>query len=414
MVFLGQFIDHDITLDTTSKLDKVNQPNELENFRTPSLDLDCIFGEGPVDEPFLYEKKSKRLLTGATNKNYGQLPHLQKHDLARNAEGVAMIGDARNDENRMVSQLQLAFINHYNAVYTEMETAQSGRSPIEIYEEARREVTNHYHWIILNEFLPMMCGSKTTEEVLQGGRKFYTPCQESFIPVEFSGAAYRFGHSMIPHFLRLQPGGPVFELFSPELGFGFSTINSMDEVIRWEAFFDFDGSYQRAGQLDMKLATDLLNLPFEEAPLNSLAVRNLMRSNSFLLPSGETVARSMGIPENEIQQVTDYVKSLTEPEDIHLKGGTPLWFYILCEAQVHGRQDHDGGKIGEGLGPIGGRIVAEVLVGLIELDHNSYMSNNRNWQPKGGSFTVKDLLSKQYVPTSYVPDLNFISVAYQN
>ena len=397
-VFLGQFIDHDITLDTTSKLDAVNDPASIENFRSPSLDLDCIFGEGPEDEPFLYEKNSKRLLTGATNKNHGQLPHLWQYDLARNAEGVAMIGDPRNDENRIVSQLQLAFIKFYNACYTELEEEHPLWPPNRIYEEARREVTNHYHRIIISEFLPTFCGTKIMERVMHEGRKYYTPCHEAYIPVEFSVAAYRFGHGMVKGNMRLQPGGPVYGLFSPELGFGFSSVKSHDEVIDWKAFFDFDGSHQKAAQLGPQLATNLLNLPFAPAPHNSLAVRNLLRGNSYQMQSGETVATCMGRPTDEIQKVKDFVEKLVNPAGISFKGGTPLWLYILSEAQAIGRQDLDGDKPGEGLGPVGGTIVAEVLMGLMELDNNSFLNTNRNWQPRNGAFTMKDLLSKQYEP----------------
>lgn len=396
MVFLGQFIDHDITLDTTSSLNRVNHPETIDNFRSPALDLDCIFGEGPEDEPFLYEKRSRKLLllTGESNQNYGQPGGLRQFDLARTAEGVAIIGDPRNDENRIVSQLQLAFIKCYNAHYQELELRYPEKSAKEVYELARQKLTWQYHWIILHEFLPQMVGEGTLQKVLSEGRKYYTPCQSSFIPVEFSAAAYRFGHSMIKNFMRLKTGGPPFELFSPEIGHGFRPVQDFKEVVDWTAFFDFDGTFQRAGQLNTKMAADLLELPpFVPAP-RSLAERNLKRGQSFLLPSGETVARCMDRPEDEIKYVQDYALGLVDDFDIDMSLGIPLWYYILAEAECIGRQDLDGNKPGEGLGPTGGTIVAEVLVGLIEMDENSFLNVDRNWTPESGAATIKDLLEK--------------------
>ena len=115
-------------------------------------------------------------------------------------------------------------------------------------------------------------------------------------------------------------------------------------------------------------------------------------------------------PAEEIQKVTEYVDNLVSQYNISLNGGTPLWFYILAESQAIGRPDHDGNKIGEGLGPVGGRIVGEVLLGLIELDQRSFMNTNRNWQPRNGAFTMKDLLTKQYEPeftaNAFDPEFN--------
>jgi len=397
MVFLGQFIDHDITLDTSSSLNRVNDPNSISNFRSPALDLDCIFGEGPEDEPFLYERRSRKLLllTGETNQNHGQPEHLRQFDLARTAEGVAIIGDPRNDENRIVSQLQLAFIKCYNAYYADFEVKYPNRGAKEIYELARQKLTWQYHWVILHEFLPQMVGEATVRKVRSEGRKFYTPCSGSYIPVEFSAAAYRFGHSMIKNFMRLKTGGPPFELFSAEIGQGFRPVQDIQEVVEWAAFFDIDGTFQRAGQMDTRMAADLLQLPPFVPPPRSLAERNLKRGQSFLLPSGETVARCMGRSPEEIKFVRDFALNLVADFDgIDLDLGIPLWFYLLAEAECIGRRDLDGNKPGEGLGPVGGIIVAEVLVGLMEMDNHSFLNVDRNWMPSNGEATMNDLLQK--------------------
>ncbi|WGK65005.1 peroxidase family protein [Croceiramulus getboli] len=399
MVYFGQFIDHDITLDTTSSFGRNNQPGEIENFRTPSLDLDCIFGEGPEDEPFLYEADSLRLLTGATNNNLGQGQNTEKHDLPRNGEGRALIGDPRNDENRIVSQLQLAFIRFYNELYNDVAAAHPDYDAKEVYEEARRLTTWHYQWIVVNEFLPVMCGEVVVDRILGQGRTAYQPCSRAYIPVEFSVGSYRFGHSMITQKVQLNNGGSTHDLFSNQVGGGFSKITSQNQVIDWERFFDFDGTYQRAAKLDIHMASTLLELPFIQPPssMSSLATRNLMRGQSFLLPSGETIARCLNRDEAEINQIKTFLKNATSGFDIDLDAGTPLWLYILAEAGEIGRQDKDGFKIAEGLGPVGATLTAEVILALLELDPNSYLGANRNWQPDLGTdgvFTMKDLLEK--------------------
>ena len=398
MVYFGQFIDHDITLDTTSSFNAANIATEIENFRTPALDLDCIFGEGPEDEPFLYESESLRLLTGKTNNNIGQGVNLESEDLARNGQGKAIIGDPRNDENRIVSQLQLAFIRFYNAIYAHVEAQNPQADAKHIYEEARKITTWHYQWIVIYEFLPTMCGEAVVDRILGKGRTYYKPNQRAYIPVEFSIGVYRFGHSMITQKVKLQTSGSTFDLFSNNIGGGFSKITSQNQVIDWECFFDFDGTYQRAAKLDMKLASTLLELPFIKpvSPKSSLATRNLLRGQSFFLPSGEVIATCMGRDATEIAEVRNHVLNAINGYNIDFDAGCPLWAYVLAEAADIGREDKDGFKTGEGLGPVAATIVAEVIIGLIELDENSFMGSDRNWQPTLGTtghFTIKDLLS---------------------
>ncbi len=403
MIFFGQFIDHDITFDTTTSFSSINDPQQINNTRTAQLDLDCVFGGGPEDEPFMYNTGDAGLLllTGKTNKNFDQSPTLEKNDLPRSGRGTAIIGDPRNDENRVISQLQLAFIRFYNAVYTDIKNAEPGLRPNQVYEKARELVTWHYHWIILTEFLPTMCGKGLVQDILGNGRVCYRPTLHAFIPVEFSVAAYRFGHTMIAQDMNLRTGGARHSIFSPEFGQGFAKVKSMDQVIDWETLFDFDGSYQRAEKLDATLAPILLNLPFIPSPNpddRSLATRNLRRGQSFLLPSGENVAAAMGRHATEVDRVRNFVKTRTQASGTDLSAGTPLWYYILSEAEEIGRQDGPSDFTpGEGLGPVGGRIVAEVLIGLMELDEQSFLGSNRDWVPTlgaNGAFTMKDLLVK--------------------
>ncbi|GAB5555754.1 MAG: heme peroxidase family protein [Saprospiraceae bacterium] len=395
MIFLGQFIDHDITFDTQSRFNRVNAPEEIENFRTPNLDLDSIFGEGPEDEGFLYESNSLKLVTGATNRNIAQAQNLEREDLARNGQGKALIGDPRNDENRIISQLQLLFIRFYNKVYDQVAAAHPSYPAEEVYEEARLITTWHYQWIVLNEFLPLLVGKNLMSNIMAEGRQWYQPIDRPYMPVEFSVAAYRFGHSMIPQKLRLQAGGQEHDLFSTDIGGGFSKIENLNQVVHWDQFFDVNGTHQLATKLDTKLSSELLELPFLPAQVpaaeKSLATRNLRRANSFLLPSGQTVAKCMQIDPPVVDRVVDAAQDLIRNQNIDLSSGIPLWFYILAEGGEIGRD----GDPGEGLGPLGGRIVGEVLYGLLELDESSFLGANRNWVPTlsaTGNFTMKDLI----------------------
>ncbi len=404
MVFFGQFIDHDITLDTTSTIDRVNDPFATQNFRTPALDLDCIYGSGPEAHAYLY-KSGMYLLTAEDGTAIpGQAPNHSAHDLVRSSTGTAIIGDPRNDENRIISQLQLAFIKFHNHVVdhviAEEKITQTdlkkGSVRKEVYEIARELVTWHYQWIILYEFLPTIIGKPMVNSILSLGREFYTP-NRGYIPIEYAAAAYRFGHSLAPQKLKVQVGQTHdFELFGRTLGFGFSPISDDKQIVDWRMLFDIDPQIQcqKTDMLDTKLPTDLLALPFISEGENSLATRNLLRGQSFLLPSGENVAFYMGIDSQEISKVVSHVKNNTQ--GIDLSSGIPLWYYILAEAECIGRTDADGNKPGEGLGPVGATIVGETLIGLMELDPKSFLNSNRNWCPtlsKSGSYSMAELLS---------------------
>ncbi|MEM8841063.1 MAG: heme peroxidase family protein [Pseudomonadota bacterium] len=408
-VIFGQFIDHDITLDTSSGIRRVNTAEETPNVRTPTMDLDCIYGSGPEAHAYLYSQTAPfsgvKLLTGADMPGATQA---QQNDLMRAPNGRAIIGDHRNDENRVVSQMQLAMIKFHNqivdALHADPATTLEGH---DLFEEARRVVTWHYQWAVVNDFLVDMCGGAVVNEILGCGRQHYCPDGGPFIPIEFAVAAYRFGHSMVPMQIQVHSGGGHHRFFGDVLGTGFSPVASTDAVIDWrEVFFEPDKTgVQRAEKLDTQMAGDLLKLPFIDDPkLNSLATRNLLRGNSFLLPGGEKVAEAMGRPQAEIDTVMARIQEISQ-QAIASSGvdagpitkGAPLWLYILAEAEVIGRETAPGAfDPGEGLGPVGARIVAEVLIGLLELDEHSYLGADRNWTPD----TTHDSIGKIMVSTN--------------
>ncbi|MBX7483128.1 peroxidase [Qipengyuania sp. 6D47A] len=384
MIFFGQFVDHDITLDASTTFDSViDNPGEIANVRTPTLDLDCIYGLGPEAQPYLYAQGGPfggvKLLTGTDNP--GQ-PGLNDHDLLRSPNGRAVIGDPRNDENRVISQIQLAIIRFHNHVADTIH-AESGLEGHALYEEARRQTTWHYQWALVNDFLTAICGAPVVERILGCGRQHYCG-HVPFIPVEFSVAAYRFGHSMIPMKVQVRQGEPPLELFGTTLGLGFDAVTDAKALVDWHEllFTDENRQIERAQKLDTKLAGDLLSLPFVTGTPaeKSLATRNLLRGNTFLLPGGEKVAEAIGCDPKQIEKV---IKKIAKVNGDLGAEGIPLWLYLLAEAEVIGRAEPNGSdKEGEGLGPVGATIVAEVIIGLLELDDHSYLGANRNWSPR--------------------------------
>ena len=385
-VFFGQFVDHDITLDVSSSLSRVNDPSETGNVRTPTLDLDCVYGAGPEAHPFLYDQadgpmKGVRLLTGADQVTDPKWKAVRKNDLYRNSQGTAVIGDHRNDENRIVSQIQLGMINFHNHVAETLRTEHPDLAGGELFEEARRDTTWHYQWGIVNDFLVAMCGKPVVADILACGRQFFCPIVPH-IPIEFAVAAYRFGHSMAPMNIQVQNKGKHFELFSKQLGNGFSPVPSKDAVVDFREIFFVPkkAGTQTAERFDTLMASELLALPFITNDENSLATRNLLRGNSFLLPGGDKVAEVMGRTDEEIAKV---MKKITHMSKGAITEGAPLWLYLLAEGEAIGRETEPGKfDKGEGLGPVGARIVAEVLIGLLESDEESYLGANRNWTPR--------------------------------
>lgn len=405
--YFGQFIDHDLTFDPASSLQKANDPDGLVDFRTPRFDLDCVYGRGPDDQPYIYDGPI-RLLLG--NKLKLNPEGTQAFDLPRNTNGRALIGDPRNDENVIVSQLQGIFLRFHNAVATIM----AGST----FAEVQQAVRWHYQWAVLHDFLPTIVGQKVVDDILPHADShksikeekprlfFFRWRDDPFMPVEFSVAIYRFGHSMIRPIYRLNrqiDRIPIFASSEPNLR-GFRPMNP-NWTIEWELFFPIRASapelgkdrLQPAYKIDSSLVNPLGTLPPEIAKdPSSLALRNLKRGKSMGLPSGQRVSRYMG--QKPIKD--DKLKVGKAPDDDTNKtlvqlsktfaDNAPLWYYILAEAQ------HEHG--GQRMGRIGGRILAEVFIGLLAGDNHSYLSQDPTFKPApelcrdGKTFGIADLI----------------------
>ena len=390
--FLGQFLDHDMTFDATTRLGEPAAPEQSPNGRTPRFDLDSVYGAGPRLSPQLYSPDDRIKLRVESGGKFEDLPRM--------ADNTAIIGDPRNDENLIISGLQAAFLLFHNRTVDYVRDKHRGWDNDKVFEEARRLTTWHYQWIIVNEFLPQTIGRPLLDDILNRGRRFYTANGNASIPVEFSGAAYRYGHSLIrPSYranLRGDNGRPFFALVFDAGETGKADPNDLSGGVRaprrfidWQTFFDFgDGEVKPNKKIDPILSTPLFNLPL---PIihglgpASLASRNLLRHLTWALPSGQAIAQRMGVTPLS-------AADLRELRDLGVgfESSTPLWYYVLKEAQRVER--------GERLGPVGGRIVGEVFIGLLQADSDSFMKRGRGWKPElpartAGTFKMTDLLT---------------------
>jgi hypothetical protein len=411
--FMGQFLDHDITFDQTSKLGVPLEPTQAPNARTPAFDLDSVYGGGPAVSPALYNPADKDKFIVESGGLFEDLP--------RRADHTAIIADPRNDENLMIAGLQAAFLLFHNRV---VDFLRSGGQAGSAFAAAQQLVRWHYQWLILHEFLPLFIGQAMVDDILHTGRRFYRPAfGQAFIPVEFQGAAYRFGHSMVRPSYRANlagdPGGnpatgaPAFFglVFDPA---GDGQADPVDlrggaraprRFIGWQTFFDFGGAFtsalRRNKLIDTHISSPLFHLPAntiapgtEPAPV-VLPQRNLLRQMTWSLPSGQSIAQALGVAPlwaehfPELQQFGHGLPS-----------STPLWYYALKEAEIVAG--------GQTLAGVGARIVGEVFIGLLQLSPTSYLAANPNWRPTlprrsgaAGDFRMVDLLTFAGVdPTS--------------
>jgi hypothetical protein len=364
--FFGQFVAHDITADRSTLRSHVD-PLRLRNARSAQLNLEGLYGDGPVGHPFLYQRADPaKLLAGADGS-----------DLLRNAEGTAIIGDPRNDSHLIVSQMHLAFVHAHNACVDRARAG--GVAEDAVFDHAVRELRWSYQQAVVGEFLPTIIGSELVDSIRRGGRHCYRPNGDAFIPLEFADAAFRYGHSQIRQRYAInhevQPK-PIL----PDL-IGFRPVPRQWQV-DWTLFFDVAGHppAERAKKIDGRLVRALIALPdamtgaAATPEFHSLAVRDLERGQGVGLPSGEAVAKIMG----EQPLTADEIGA----NRVGWAGETPLWFYILREADVRCG--------GNRLGPVGGRIVGEVLIGLLEVDPTSVLRAPKDWEPTG---SLTDLLT---------------------
>ncbi|MBB4691232.1 peroxidase family protein [Paractinoplanes abujensis] len=450
--YWGQFIDHDITANTDrmNAFTDLRQPDltpknpaevraNLSNLRQPALNLDSLYGDGPdfagvhtpsaalyngielrVDDVFVSDQIPGVRIPPEDDLQH-DLPRQLDDGLPADATGeqrakhrtTAVIGDARNDENLVVAQFHVAFLRFHNNVVKHLRETSNGyqMSDQELFLQARDLVRWHYQWLVVHDFLKTIAMPGVVDKVLLDGNRHYVlePGQEPYMPIEFSVAAYRFGHSMVRgaydfnrNFGRNETGRPVLPSAPFGLLFAFTGghkqpfNNSSDStlpfnwVIEWARFVDKgDGiSDHFARRIDTKLAPPLADMQKEisaadeNAPdeiktmLKGLAIRNLLRGYHLALPTGQAVAAKIGarpLSADELQRGNSpELNDALQPFLEH----TPLWFYVLKEAEIRCH--------GNFLGEVGSRIVAETLIGQLRADPESYLGQYRGWNPAKG------------------------------
>jgi Animal haem peroxidase len=377
-VYFGQFVDHDMTHDTTPLTQQKQDPRGMTNFDSPKFDLDSLYGKGPTASPELYDPSKPGYML------------LNRHDdlvdLPRDAVGAAYLGDPRNDENLIVAQLHTVFLRLHN------KQMDAGKT----FEQAQQQVRWTYQYLIVNDYLPRIVGQDVVNSLIrrrgtgpiQFTGRLYQPrnVNKPYMPVEYAGAAYRFGHSMIRAEYEVQDGHTV-AIFAQD---GYEDLRGNRQIpaslwIDWNYFFEIPGVNAPDDRNMSRLIDSQLSLPLFKLPptvvaptagaIVALAERNLLRGKRLGLPAGQDVAVAMGI-----KPLTNAQLGLTEPG---WKNKAPLWFYVLKESELLG---------GKKLGPVGGRIVAEVILGLLGLDKTSYFNANPSFTPGSAGYRMGDLI----------------------
>lgn len=421
-VYFGQFIDHEITFEAmSSELATICDPNlkplslcdiqnKIKNVRSSCLDLDSVYckpakrngEEMEVGEVSFTPAGYPRGRSEDEDKEHNDLPRQKRSD-DRRQDRAARIGDPRNDENLITAQLHVAFLRAHNALVCKKGT----------FQKAREVLRHHYQWLVIEDFLKRIVDPLIVQAVLDTKcPRFNPPDDDFFMPLEFTVAAYRFGHSMVrtnyDYNSEFNPAS-LQELFSftalsGQLGNSpLGQPKNVDQndtlpsnwIIEWQRFIEGGALTNRARRITTSLVEPLFSLRDEVGePLPDearLAVRNLLRGYLMRLPTGQAVACALGqqpLSPTEIESVA----ANSVQRDVLQKTGfstdTPLWFYILAEAAYYNK---------EHLGPVGSRLVAEVLIGLMRRTPNSILSMP-GWMPDPelcstpGKFTLPDLL----------------------
>src|SRR5215472_2917916 len=149
-------MDHALTFDITPLKRAHPCEDRIQNFRTPFLDMDFLYGGGPTVSPFLYDQMSipgeERFLIGKTRNGDGK--EGPDDDLPRNPRGIALVGDPRQDENLIVAQIHVYFLKWHNYILTNLvDRVSVGPAGATRFEQARRLLTWTYQKKLAVDFV---------------------------------------------------------------------------------------------------------------------------------------------------------------------------------------------------------------------------------------------------------------------
>lgn len=381
--YLGQFIAHDVSFDSNAVSSTPKSSMKIINFNKPFLDLDSIYGNGRLYHlPILDEKNKFRIdyinTKTKKNKKIASAPRYKTQN--------KVLGDIRNGEHIIISQLFIAFYKFHNKLVDKHRVTLKKVEPKikeeniknRAFEKAKKELTWHYQWLVVNDYLPRFVKKSVINKILKNKGSIYNYKDTRFLPLEFSAAIFRFGHSMVKGAYRFSSNENHKDESLREF------LTNPPEFIDWRNFFfkrNDDVIKNFANPISPNLTTELEEFEEENNFFKSrkligenLAKLNLKTGYNYGLPSGQSIA-------TKIFGQGDYsIPNL--PDDF--KGNTPLWLYVLCEAH-HKNQ-------GKKLGPVGELILAEVLIGLIQGDTSSYLSKEPDWVPPTGIKDFSDFL----------------------
>src|ERR1700730_9428118 len=392
-VYLGQFIAHDLTCDKTRLECAWAAPEKTRNFHTPRLSLESVYGRGPKQSPELYdlsERDAEKFLLGDTE---AVSTIRSTRDDFHRKNGKPLMADARNNQHLIIAQLHVVFLQFHNRIVDLVKCA-GGTYASEtetIFQTARRLVVWHYQWIVRNEFLKWFVLSDVLRDSARNGPRFSKPAsggEVPALPIEFTQAAFRFGHSMVQSQYEINRWIGLVrlsDLIRKNASNESSDSLPANRVVDWARVTRTGGGNANfAENIDHLISEDMFRLPAAAMPIAfkirppPLPEMTLIRGSRMGLPSGQEACRIGGIEPLAAAQIgfDDEGNEFLRRRGLHQK--TPLWYYILREAEVLGIRKFHGGEC---LGPLGSRIVAEVLLGVMNADPDHYLNVDPKWKP---------------------------------
>jgi hypothetical protein len=426
--YLGSFIDHDLTFRQIGSAKAQGQLTAFGGY-APAFNLHTIYGLGPNIQPYFYKHvghgsgpERDRFKMALGNLIRGSDADPNARDLPRipGDEGgdVSLVPDVRADDSIPEAQMHAMMLRFHNRLTDIRE-----RAP---FYEIQRALRFHYQWVVIHDFLPTLIHEAVLHSVLPHLAKrtnpgqdppqlrFFRPGLGAGVPIEYEWAVVRIGHSTVRQMYRLNHKEPLVPIFdpSPRLGCSLHGRRACPQgwAIDWDLFFDMrtgsrSGAYgppQYSAKIDTAVPNPVARFLLFAAKTPGLAYRNLLRGLRMAIPSGQVISEFMGCPPIPDDRLT--VGRATERDsptnkllvDIspRFRNNAPLWYYVLAEAQQQFENDNTPIR----LGPVGGRIFAEVLIGLMLANPASYLRSDPTFQPypelcaSPGRFLMSDLL----------------------